>query len=87
MQISFMLIFMTGIGKRYGIIYRRGQDMNERIRELAEQAELNLELQSIKVEKFAQLIVRECASIASNPAPGCYSSFGKIILEHFGVEE
>ena len=34
--------------------------MNKRIRELAEQAELNLELQSLKVEKFAELIIREC---------------------------
>ena len=34
--------------------------MTKRIRELAEQAELNLELQSLKVEKFAELIIREC---------------------------
>ena len=34
--------------------------MNERIRELAEQAELGLELQSLRVEKFAELIVLEC---------------------------
>ena len=37
--------------------------MNERIRELAEQAELNLELQSLKVEKFAELIVGECVNM------------------------
>ena len=37
--------------------------MNERIKELAEQSELNLELQSIKVEKFAELIVNECLAI------------------------
>lgn len=34
--------------------------MNERIKELAIQAELNLELQSLRVEKFVELIVREC---------------------------
>jgi hypothetical protein len=34
--------------------------MNERIKELAEQAELNLELQSLAVEKFARLIAQEC---------------------------
>ena len=37
-------------------------------------------------EKFAELIVRECASIASNPATGCYTSLGNDIKEHFGVE-
>jgi hypothetical protein len=34
--------------------------MNERIKLLTEQAELNLELQSLRVEKFAELIVAEC---------------------------
>jgi hypothetical protein len=38
-------------------------------------------------EEFARLIVRECASIASNPATGCYTSFGNDIKKHFGVEE
>ena len=33
--------------------------MNERIQKLAEQAGLGLELQSLRVEKFAELIVRE----------------------------
>lgn len=37
--------------------------MNKRIKDLAEQSELNLELQSIKVEKFAELIVAECLAI------------------------
>ena len=37
-------------------------------------------------EEFARLIVRECASIASNPATGCYTSFGNDIKKHFGVE-
>lgn len=34
-------------------------EMNERIQELALQAELNLELQSLKVEKFAKLLEQE----------------------------
>ncbi len=37
-------------------------------------------------EKFAELIVKECASIASNPATGCYTSLGNDIKKHFGVE-
>jgi hypothetical protein len=38
------------------------------------------------IMQFAKLIVVECARIADNPAPGCHSSFGKIILEKFGYE-
>jgi hypothetical protein len=68
--------------------------MNLLIQELAEQAELHLELQSLKVEKFAELIVRECiehleSSVAvpniehSRTKTKCIRS----IKEHFGVEE
>ena len=58
--------------------------MNERIRELAEQAELHLELQSLKVEKFAELIVRECAEVAYKRS--VHSGPGDI-FKHFGVKE
>jgi len=68
--------------------------MNERIRELAIKAGLLVETSDgwdicidDNLEDFAELIIKECAKIASNPAPGCHSSFGKIIKEHFGVEE
>ena len=66
--------------------------MNKRIGELAEQAALlgpgsRIGNAHEATERFAELIIRECADIASNPAPGCYSSFGKIIKEHFGVHE
>ena len=59
--------------------------MNQRIRELAEQAELNLELQSIKVEKFAELIVRECVDIADD-YDGVGSTIVSRIKQHFGIE-
>ncbi len=64
--------------------------MNERIKLLAEQAKFmaeedinkqisyNTELKAF-AEKFAELIVRECASLAYDGPAG--------ILEHFGVEE
>ena len=62
--------------------------MNERIQELAEQAVLQAnevfdqkgkDYPGIVMEKFAELIVRECASlVVGDPA---------FILEHFGVEE
>jgi hypothetical protein len=38
------------------------------------------------LEKFALLIVRECADIASINQHQ-YCSVGKYVLEHFGVEE
>jgi hypothetical protein len=63
--------------------------MNERIKELAEQAcfdeigkdySLYFNLTKEKVEKFAELIVRECAEF-THPVTR------KFIFEHFGVEE
>ena len=67
--------------------------MNERIKELAEQAELNVTLlfNKEKLEKFAELIVKECATAIINDrrlndvrsaANGCV----RIINEHFGVK-
>jgi hypothetical protein len=79
--------------------------MNERIRQLAEQAteyanEQN-ELHGVGYvitfkEKFAQLIVRECAQAMldygktyMHLSAGEYQSneFSKVIKQHFGVEE
>ena len=63
--------------------------MNPRIRELAEQAELHLELQSLKVEKFAELVVRECAKACEKNSYLALNGWqrAKQIREHFGVEE
>ena len=76
--------------------------MNERIRVLAEQAGIAVwgdavymydpknTLDSTVMEKFAELIVRECAKIADDGFAS--SNFGNGItghqlLKHFGVEE
>jgi hypothetical protein len=62
--------------------------MNERIRELAEQAETKeIGYYFFDREKFAELIINECADIAGHPAPGAYTSIGHQIKKHFGVEE
>ena len=63
--------------------------MNERILELAEQADFFLESDNEirKLEKFAELIVRECAVIADEPTSQPFSSYGEKIKQHFGVEE
>ena len=78
--------------------------MNERIRELAEQAVVSVdvvtgneslddELAKMYIpdcfaEKFAELIVRECANVANSGIdPDESHLIGDDILEHFGVEE
>ena len=65
--------------------------MNERIEKLLEQCQIetygvNGELLEIgfDAEKFAELIVRECADIADKAEP--YKA-NDLIKEHFGVEE
>ena len=71
--------------------------MNERIRELAEQAGFKVnwqheDVQAIKMarfEKFAELIVRECSRIADGGVDN--DDNGKnypseMIKQHFGVE-
>jgi hypothetical protein len=65
--------------------------MNERIRELAGQAgmyDFVLEAMGIgeEFEKFAELIVRECADIADE-YDGVGSTIVSRIKKHFGVEE
>lgn len=71
--------------------------MNERIEKLAEQAGLKLDDLPddvfIPLEKFAELIVRECANQLPRISEDYYTGDGivedaqKLILEHFGVEE
>jgi hypothetical protein len=73
--------------------------MNERIRELAEQAGATTMQRSgwidygtldLDVEKFAELIVRECSNLPFK-STGEVTTIGEIavsvmILKHFGVE-
>jgi len=66
--------------------------MNERIRELLLQATTLRGPPFIRFkvdqEKFAELIVRECADIATiHQQNHAHDSIGRYVLEHFGVEE
>ncbi len=75
--------------------------MNERIKELAVQADLLIKKTNgdefrygnfdPKFQKFAELIVGECAMVLSKVPGGHDSSVfyknNKILKEHFGVEE
>jgi len=66
--------------------------MSERIKELAEQSGFKVDwqhedVQALKMarfEKFAELIVKECAKIADKAEPYKASD---LIKKHFGVEE
>lgn len=71
--------------------------MNERIRELAHQADLVIKKSNgndfrfgamdPKLEKFAKLIVKECAELVDNDDSSYpYDSFGHKLKQHFGVE-
>ena len=65
--------------------------MNERIRQLAEQANLKLdELPDdtfIPLEKFAELIVRECIDVVEDAGGIDKYHYTGAIGKHFGVEE
>ena len=76
--------------------------MNERIQELIKQCTSWSEgstwtsHEEFDKEKFAELIVRECAWIANDPAPSVYDHdsyklgrkwASEDVLKHFGVKE
>jgi hypothetical protein len=71
--------------------------MNERIKELARQAALDWHKfwnddESNRMEKFAELIVRECAKVCKSRVGNSDYNTGRMhcasdLKEHFGVEE
>ena len=64
-------------------------NMNQRIIELAEQAGYDMDMQ--QHQKFAELIIRECMSVADLPnnASGQWDHLlpSEVIGKHFGVGE
>ena len=66
--------------------------MNNRIRELAEQAGYidkgsnHTTYRDFNHEKFAELIIAECADVGDSGDPLQDGGMGKMIREHFGVE-
>ena len=66
--------------------------MNERIREIAMSVQCERHWTEQDIEKFAELIVRECGAVAykaywSNPETIRGRHIEEKIREHFGVEE
>lgn len=62
--------------------------MNERIKEFKDQCYISIINRNgdneYDMEKFAQLIVKECAKVASDRDGSCIA--GDAIEEHFGVK-
>jgi hypothetical protein len=64
--------------------------MNSRIKELIDQATFHKDRYALPdefAEKFAELIVRECANRASWAQDTGEKDIGGEVLKHFGVEE
>jgi hypothetical protein len=63
--------------------------MNERIRELAVESGIGY-LSSVHpsmIEKFAELLIRECAEVAGCNGHVSGFSLGDLIKQHFGVDQ
>ena len=63
--------------------------MNEKIRQLAEQAEFSekdLHIQGDNFQKFAELIIKECADIADINQHQ-WDGAGNYVKQHFGVAD
>jgi hypothetical protein len=68
-----------------------GYRMNERIRELAEQTgwaeHIRYKPTRIEIEKFAELIVQECAQVLWNIDSGeLHDEYVESLKKHFGIE-
>jgi hemerythrin len=63
--------------------------MNERIRLLAEQAGWDNHHAKFdtRIEKFAELIIQECAKVSENRFRRMIRTLGSDMTKHFGVEE
>lgn len=90
-----MLDFFAFLSYNSLIVNEKGEEMNERIRDLAEQCYEKHELlgtYEFNKEKFAKLIVRECLSKIELEAeqyhePAWAVELVNDIKDHFGVEK
>jgi hypothetical protein len=63
-----------------------GREMNERIEKLISQSFTDEQGERFDAEKFAELIVKECAQVADRAWNDAGTYPGNLIREHFGVE-
>ena len=57
--------------------------MNENLKEIAVKAQVEHCVSHVRLEEFAELIVRKCAEIADVAEP---YKVNDLILKHFGIE-
>ena len=87
------------VQKQQSLYIQLGEKMNERIQELAKEAKLSIPIGALTVpewieaynQKFAELIIRECAQVCRDQ-PNIYAlkadrdNCAIAIEQHFGVE-
>ena len=63
--------------------------MNERIKEIALQAGGSHypEVNTMQLEKFADMLIRECADIAIDNGCGDFIDIRQKLFDHFGIEQ
>jgi len=82
---------MTGFNSKR-MMAREAETLNERIKELIKQAttieehKWGVSYDNFDKEKFAELIVKECADIATMNQFQ-YDAVGNYVLKHFGIKE
>jgi len=85
--ITYMKFHADDIHDSATVIHKEKM-MNERIRQLYYECQDESQSTEQCYQKFAELIVRECANIANSGIDPAESHLiGNDILEHFGVDE
>jgi hypothetical protein len=85
--ITYMKFHADAIHDSATVIHKEKM-MNERIRQLYYECQDESQSTESCYQKFAELIVRECANVANSGIDPAESHLiGNDILEHFGVEE
>ena len=63
--------------------------MNERIRELAKEAEFSekdLHIQGDNFQRFAELIIKDCASVVDGVYKAGGNTYSNLMYERFGIK-
>ena len=61
--------------------------MNENLKQIAIEAKVEHCISHVRLQEFADLIVRECARLASEESSLPYNSYSEKIKRNFGIEE
>lgn len=60
--------------------------MNEQLKQIAIKAQVEHCISHVRLQEFAELIIKECAEIADKNSPMSYPDHGLKIKRHFGIE-